>query len=422
MDDLETAAAQAPLAGKIRSFATWAGAGRKLTQTGKITLSDARHLVGLLQTGDTIDPQIGDRVFRTTSSTELGGLTRIAEWAKGARLVRVTGNRLAQVKKNAALLDRPLDLVLALVEAYPSLGTSLFPRGHYRQSLVGDEFADIGDALLTVLMTQPAPVPLGELRATASEMIGDRYRLDMLTEPQLDMLRRTVDMDVGIAMAALACIGVAVIDETTEAAELTALGRFAIGRLRGLPQPGDPVFQVKITLLDVSDPPVWRRVLVPAAITLRGLHRVIQAAMGWQDYHLHVFQIGDAAYGPDPEDELGFRDETKVRLSGVTQVGTRIGYEYDFGDSWEHELVVEAASRAEPGQAYPACTGGEGSCPPEDCGGEPGYQELKAILADPAHEAYHEMRVWADSQAGEKFNPANFDLSGTGRRVTRALY
>jgi hypothetical protein len=157
-------------------------------------------------------------------------------------------------------------------------------------------------------------------------------------------------------------------------------------------------FQVKITLLDVSDPPVWRRVLVPAAITLRGLHRVIQAAMGWQDYHLHVFRIGDAAYGPDPENELGFRDEIKARLCHVAQVGTRIGYEYDFGDSWDHELVVEAASQA-----------------------EPGYQELKAILADPAHEEYREMRVWADSQAGEKFDPANFSLPGADRQVTRAL-
>jgi hypothetical protein len=103
---------------------------------------------------------------------------------------------------------------------------------------------------------------------------------------------------------------------------------------------------------------------VPAAITLRGLHRVIQAAaMGWQDYHLHVFRIGDAAYGPDPENELGFRDETRARLCDAAQVGTRIGYEYDFGDAWDHELVVEAASQAEAGQAYPACTGGRGRLP-----------------------------------------------------------
>ena len=216
-------------------------------------------MVELLETGDAIDSTIGDRVFKTTSSTELGGLTRIAEWAKAARLVRVTGNRLALVKKNAALLDRPLDLVLALVKAYPSLGTSLFPRGHYRKSLVGDECADIGDAFLAVLLTQPEPVPLAVLRATASEMIGDRYRLDMLTELQLDTFRRIVETDVGIAMTALAGIGVVTIDERAESAELTELGRFAVGRLRGLPQPGELIFQVKITLLGVSDPPVAAR-------------------------------------------------------------------------------------------------------------------------------------------------------------------
>lgn len=330
MSDLETAAAQAPLADKIRSFAAWAGAGHKLTQTGQNTLADARHLVELLETGDMIDPKIGDRVFRTTSSTELGGLTRIAEWAKAARLVRVSGNRIAQVKRNAATAGRPLELVLALVKAYPSLGKSLFPRGHYWQSLVGDEFTDLGEALLTILVTESASVPFGELRATASGLIEDRYRLDLLTDVQLDMLRETVETDVGIAMTALAGIGIARIDEMAETVELTLLGRFAIGRLRGLPQPGEPIFQVKITLLDVSDPPVWRRVLVPAALPLRGLHRVIQAAMGWQDYHLHVFRVGDAAYGPDPEHELGFGDEVKTRLSDVAQVAARLGYEYDY--------------------------------------------------------------------------------------------
>ena len=144
--------------------------------------------------------------------------------------------------------------------------------------------------------------------------------------------------------------------------------------------------------------------------------------MGWQDYHLHVFRIGDAAYGPDPEGELGFRDEMKARLSDVAQVWTSIGYEYDFGDSWEHELLVETASTAELGRACPACTAGEGACPPEDCGGWPGYQELKAILANPAYKAHQEMQMWADSQVGEKFDPASFDLPATSRRVTRALF
>src|SRR6266568_8815618 len=111
MNDLEVAAEHAVLTGQIRSLVAWVGSGRKLTQTGRIGLADARHLVELLGTGDTIDPKIGDRVFKTKSSEELAHLTRIVEWAKAARLVRVTGTRLVPVKKNAALPDRPLDLV-----------------------------------------------------------------------------------------------------------------------------------------------------------------------------------------------------------------------------------------------------------------------------------------------------------------------
>jgi hypothetical protein len=152
VNDLEAAAADATLTGQIRGLVEWVGAGRKLTQTGRIGLADARHLVELLSTGDTIDPKIGDRVFRTKSSEELGYLDRVVEWAKAARLVRVTGTRLVPVKKNAALTDKPLDLVLALLDIYPRLGKSLFPRGHWRQSVVGDEFSEIGPLLLTALL------------------------------------------------------------------------------------------------------------------------------------------------------------------------------------------------------------------------------------------------------------------------------
>ena len=123
---LEAAAGKAELTGQIRSLLAWVGPGRKLTQTGRIGLADARHLVELLGTGDTIDPEIGGRVFTTKSSEELAYLTRIVGWAKAARLVRVTGTKLVPVKKNAALANRPLDLVLVLLEAYPRLGKPLF--------------------------------------------------------------------------------------------------------------------------------------------------------------------------------------------------------------------------------------------------------------------------------------------------------
>ena len=421
MNDLETAAGHAVLTGQIRSFAAWVGDGRKLTQTGRIRLADARHLVELLGTGDEIDPKIGDRVFKTKSSEELGYLTRIVEWAKAARLVRVSGTGLVPVKKNASLLDRPLDLVMAMLRAYPKLGKSLFPRGPYRQSLVGDEFGDVSEALVATMFGHAGRCPLSLLYAVAGDMIAERYVLSGLTERQLDFLRGTIETDVAIAVAALAALGVASIDEAEETAELTALGRFVIGRSRGMPLPGEPVLQLRITLLDVADPPVWRRVLVPAAYCLDRVHRVIQAAMGWQNYHMHVFRVGELSYGPDPEGMLGHLEETKVRLADVAEVGERIGYEYDFGDSWEHELLAEARTKAEAGHIYPACTAGEGACPPEDVGGYPGYQQLKEVLADPSNEEYEEMRAWADSQVRSEFDPASFDLAQASARVSIAL-
>jgi len=420
MNDLEAAAGHAVLIGQIRLFTAWVGAGRKLTQTGRIGLADARHLAELLGTGDKIDPEIGDRVFKTKSSEELGHLTRIVEWAKAARLVRVSGTRLVPVKKNASLLDRPLDLVMAMLKAYPKLGKSLFPRGPYRQSLVGDEFRDVSEELIAIVLAHAGPCPLSLLRAVASDMIAERYVLGGLTETQLDFLRRTIKTDVSIAVAALAALGVATVDEAQDTAELTALGRYAVGRIRGTPLPGEPVLQVRITLMDVTDPPVWRRVLIPAAYSLDRVHQMIQAAMGWQNYHMHAFRVGELSYGPDPEGILGHLEEAKVRLADVAEVGERIGYEYDFGDSWEHELLVEARTEAEACQIYPACTGGEGACPPEDSGGYPGYQRLKEILADPSNEEYEEMRTWADSQVRGEFDPARFNLAQASARVSTA--
>ena len=407
MNDLEAAAEKAELTGQISSFMVWLGEGRKLTQTGRIGLADARHLVEVLGTGDRIDPEIGGRVFKTTSSEQLPHLSRIVEWMKAARLVRVTGTRLVPVKTNAALTSGPLDLVLALLRAYPRLGKPLFPRNTWRQSLVGDEFAEIGPALLTKLLVSQGPSRMDDLKQAAFEEIAAGYLLDQLSQQQMEILRRTIDVDVTIAIAALGILGIVVVGQNNETAQLTALGRFAIRRLHGMAEPGDPVLQVRITLSYVDDPPVWRQVLIPAAYPLSRVHRVIQAAMGWEDCHLHVFQIGKTSYGPDPEGELGYADETQARLADVARVRTRIGYEYDFGDGWEHELVVEARTVAEDGQAYPACIAGEGACPPEDCGGVYGFAELKEVLAGPDSEERDEMREWI----GGDFDPAHFDLA-----------
>jgi hypothetical protein len=193
---LEAAAGKAELTGRVRAFLAWVGPGRKLTATGRIGLADARHLVELLGTGDVIDPEIGGRVFKTKSSEDLAHLNRIVEWAKAARLVRVTGTKLVAVKKNAVLAERPLDLVLALLEAYPRLGKPLFPRNTWRQSLVGDEFTDISQELMTTLLRAVGPCPLDELNGIAYDVIEARYVLTGLTELQHDSLRRTIATDV----------------------------------------------------------------------------------------------------------------------------------------------------------------------------------------------------------------------------------
>jgi hypothetical protein len=199
MTDLEAAAEKAPLTRQIRSLLAWLGEGRKLTQTGRIGLADARYLVELLGTSDQIDPEIGGRIFKTKSSEELTQLTGIVEWAKATRLVRVTGAKLVPVKKNAALADRPLDLVLAMLAAYPKLGKTLFPRNTWRNSLVGDEFADVSHELLTALLAGPGACRLATLSGIASDMIEARYVLSELTRQQHDSLQRMIAVDVTIA-------------------------------------------------------------------------------------------------------------------------------------------------------------------------------------------------------------------------------
>jgi hypothetical protein len=413
VNDFVAAADKAKLTGQIRSFMTWLGEGRKLTQTGRIGLADARYLVELLDTGDTIDPEIGDRMFKTRSSEQLPYLTQVEAWMKAARLIRATGTRLVPVKKNAGLVNRPLDLMLALLDAYRRLGKSLFPRNPWRQSLVGDEFAFVGPEILTRLVTHQGPRPLGDLKAAAFETITAMYMLYGLSELQMEVLQSTIEADVTIAVAALSVLGVVVVDQANDTAGLADLGRYAIRRLRGMAEPGDSVLQVRITLRYVDDPPVWRQVLIPAAYPLSRVHRVVQAAMGWEDCHMHAFQIGKTTYGPDPEGEIGDADETKARLADVARVRTRISYEYDFGDSWEHELVVEARTVAEDGQTYPACIAGEGACPPEDCGGVYGFAELKEVLAGPDSAERDEMLEWAD----EDFDPTHFDLAAANATV-----
>ena len=129
------------------------------------------------------------------------------------------------------------------------------------------------------------------------------------------------------------------------------------------------IFQLKVTLKHAR-PAIWRRLQVPGDLRLGKLHAVLQDAFGWTSSHLHQFIVGETVIGmPDLDAFEPVVDERKIRLDEIAQAKSRFVYEYDFGDSWEHQVVVEKVLPVEAGVRYPRCLAGERACPPEDCGG-----------------------------------------------------
>lgn len=173
------------------------------------------------------------------------------------------------------------------------------------------------------------------------------------------------------------------------------------------------IYQLKISLKYIR-PPIWRRVQVKSNITLEQLHLIIQAAMGWYNCHLHSWTIAGLEYGqPAPEYGAEVCDEKTVKLSKVvTSEKFKFAYTYDFGDCWEHEILVEKILPADH-NSYPICLTGKRACPPEDCGGPWGYAELLSILNDPENPEYEERMDWLDGN----FSPNEFDLKETNSRL-----
>lgn len=160
-------------------------------------------------------------------------------------------------------------------------------------------------------------------------------------------------------------------------------------------------YQLKITL-NGSKPPIWRRVVVDADTRLDELHQIIQKAMGWDDDHLHMFQVGREFYGPP---NLEVRPERTCRLAEVaSQAKCKLGYTYDMGDCWEHTILVEKI--LDGCGSVPTCVGGARACPMEDCGGMGGYLDLLSILADPSDPEHEDRLEWA----GGRIDPEAFDL------------
>jgi hypothetical protein len=173
------------------------------------------------------------------------------------------------------------------------------------------------------------------------------------------------------------------------------------------------VLSLKVTLRDLK-PRIWRRILAPASMTLADLHLAIQAAMGWDDAHLHIFRVGGEQYG-NPRITDDVVNEQGLTLDRLVKSGvTRFDYNYDFGDDWEHEILIEKRPPAsDAATVYPACVAGERNCPPEDCGGIWGYAELLEILANPANPEREERLEWL----GDEFDPEAFSVAEANARL-----
>jgi len=178
------------------------------------------------------------------------------------------------------------------------------------------------------------------------------------------------------------------------------------------------LYQLKITLQDIQ-PLIWRRIQVWEDITLAQLHTLLQIVMDWEDYHLHDFVIGRRRYSvPDPDDDMYERkvlDEKLARLNEVVpRVGSHFEYLYDFGDSWHHDVLLEAILMPQPNVHYPRCVAGERRTPPEDVGGTLGYEDYLAAIADPANSEHESMLLWRGP-----FNPETFSTAAVNQRLQK---
>jgi Plasmid pRiA4b ORF-3-like protein len=181
--------------------------------------------------------------------------------------------------------------------------------------------------------------------------------------------------------------------------------------------------QLRVTLLGI-EPAIWRRLLVPRPYTLAQLHRVIQAAFGWWDAHLHEFDIGGLRYGDPEVEDLGFEDDPRIFDEGEVRLrdfrsepGLSFLYIYDLGDNWQHRVEIERLVPLTTAQRQATCLDGARARPPEDVGSVSGYEAFLEIMADPQHPEHRDTKRWA----GGHFDPEWFDRETTDKDVRNAL-
>lgn len=184
------------------------------------------------------------------------------------------------------------------------------------------------------------------------------------------------------------------------------------------------IYQIHVSLEEVQ-PQIWRQLLIPSNLLLSDLHNIIQTVMGWEDAHLHQFIKNKMYYTVQyPDDDFWDDDisidykKKKIRISDLLlKENEKIIYEYDFGDCWEHEILLEKILPIDNKQKYPVCLAGKMSCPPEDCGGAWGYMNMLEILNQPEHEEYNSYIDWL----GDEFDPKYFDKDNINKSLHQQL-
>jgi hypothetical protein len=179
--------------------------------------------------------------------------------------------------------------------------------------------------------------------------------------------------------------------------------------VNGSQPPGQSVFRLRVQLRDV-EPVVWRRVLVPGSVRMNRLADMLLAAMGWSNSHLHAFDVGGTRYGMHFDEwPVGEIDEKDVSVLQALRDTGRFVFEYDFGDSWEHDVVIEELTRSRFGLKFAVCLDGQNACPPDDVGGADGYARFLAAIANPDHEEHDDYVTWI----GRVFDRGEFNLANT---------
>jgi hypothetical protein len=182
---------------------------------------------------------------------------------------------------------------------------------------------------------------------------------------------------------------------------------------RQTPEPAK-IYQLKIEL-KFTKPTIWRRLLIRGDVYLDELEHYIKLTMGWVGWHMHDFCFDGVYYGDARScADLDFEDETKSKLSDlITEAKQKFTYTYDFGDDWRHQITVEKIMDADPELAYPICVKGAGACPPDDCGGVPGFYHMISVLKDPKHPEHRSMRNWV----GYDFDPNEFSVAWVNKKL-----